>query len=279
VLTRYRLCWGKSPRFVVYTLAIAIGAGIPIALDSSGLAWAESHEDHEEGDMTHDGGPKGRGGQGGGDGHTSDGHETDTEDHSDHEGSKGGSGSGDESRGHEGADQQGQRHGGDGAGGQRSGQESGRPVWAQEGIPEVELGRLNVARSPDQVLNRAYAEALGSMTPTLLEFYGNDLDGMIAQLSVNWDEVSLIDSPLQNLALLREAIGGQSVLAARGINPDNDTLMAVFLGTASDKEIPITANTVLALAAILDQPVTAAEAAALAENAERIRIAILTGHG
>jgi hypothetical protein len=34
-----------------------------------------------------------------------------------------------------------------------------RPVWAQEGLPEVELGRLNAARAPDHVLTRALGEA------------------------------------------------------------------------------------------------------------------------
>ena len=34
------------------------------------------------------------------------------------------------------------------------GSEGGKPAWAQEGIPEVELGRLNVARSPDKVLDQ-----------------------------------------------------------------------------------------------------------------------------
>lgn len=36
----------------------------------------------------------------------------------------------------------------------------GKPTWAQEGIPEVELGRLNVARSPSNVLDRQLAEVL-----------------------------------------------------------------------------------------------------------------------
>jgi len=36
----------------------------------------------------------------------------------------------------------------------------GRPVWAQEGIPEVELGRLNMARAPAHVLMRALDEAV-----------------------------------------------------------------------------------------------------------------------
>ncbi|MGJ8621474.1 MAG: hypothetical protein ACSHW1_01775 [Yoonia sp.] len=261
-----------TPRLSTYKIALAMGLSLAIAPSFSSFAFADGHED---GDTTHTGGPKGPGGQGGGGGHTTDGHDPDAEDHTDHEGGQGGPKSGQQG---EREGQNGRGDGGQGAG-QGAGQESGRPVWAQEGIPEVELGRLNVARSPDSVLDRAYAEALGSMTPDVLAFYGRDLDSMITELSLRWDEVSFIDSPLQNLALLREALDSQSVLTTRGINPSNDTLMAAFLGTASDKEIPITTNTVLALTAILERPMTVEEAAALAADAEQIHIAILAGHG
>ncbi len=274
---RFNPSWGKAPKFTLCTLAIAIGlAGAP---NVGGFAFAEGHED---GDTSHDGGSMGQGGQGGGGNHTTDGHEEpDDGDHSDHEGGRGGPSGGTHGEGEQGGGQQGQGEGqgGGGSGGQGAGQKPDRPVWAQEGIPEVELGRLNVARSPDRVLDRAYAEAVGSMTPDVLSFYARDLEGMISQLSQNWEGVSFIDSPLQNLALLREALSGQSILKTEGINPDNNTLMAVFLGTASDKAIPITTNTVLALTAIMGSPVSATEAAALAEDAERIRIAISTGHG
>ncbi|PXW67586.1 hypothetical protein C7964_106162 [Loktanella sp. PT4BL] len=272
MLFLHNLARGKAPQLSMPVLAIAIGLGIAMSPSISSFAFAEGHED---GETTHSGGPKGPGGQGGSDGHTSGGHDSDGDDHTDHEGGQGGPKNGGQGQG----EGEGQGQNGSGASGQGSGQVSGRPVWAQEGIPEVELGRLNVARSPDQVLDRAYAEALGSMTPEVLTFYGRTLEGMITELSLNWDQVSFIDSPLQNLALLREALDSQSVLTTQGINPNNDTLMAAFLGSASDKEIPITANTVLALTAILDSPVTAEEAAALAADAERIRIAILAGHG
>lgn len=279
MLTRHSSSWGKAPRLTFYVLAISLGFALATVPNPGGFVFADGHED---GDTDHSDGPRGPGGQGGGGNHTSDDHDHDSDDDGDHEGGQGGPKSGEHGQGQQGEGQQGQGQqgqAGQGSGGLGSGQVDGRPVWAQEGIPEVELGRLNVARSPNQVLDRAYAEALGSMTPSVLTFYGRDLDGMIEELSQNWDQVDLIDSPLQNLALLREALGGQSILTTRGINPNNDTLMAVFLGTASDKTIPITTNTVVALSAILDQQVTAAQAAALATDAERIRIAILTGHG
>ncbi|MDB4254772.1 hypothetical protein [Yoonia sp.] len=278
MLIRHNLAWGKAPKLSISALAITIGLGLVMTPSLSSFALADGHED---GDTTHTGGPKGPGGQGSGDDHTSGGddhtssdHETDTEDHSDHEGGQGGPKNGEEGQGQ---GQQGQ--GGGGSGQQGSGGESGRPVWAQEGIPEVELGRLNVARSPDHVLDRAYAEAVGSMTPEVLTFYSRDLEEMITELSLNWEQVDFIDSPLQNLALLREALDGPSVLTTEEINTNKDTLMAVFLGSASDKNIPITTNTVLALTAILARPMSKEDAEALATNAERIRAAILAGHG
>ena len=91
----------------------------------------------------------------------------------------------------------------------------GKPAWSQEGIPEVELGRLNVARSPDHVLQRAYDEAVASISPEMVSFYNLPLDQAIEQLSLNFDNVAYIDLPLQNLALLKDTLAGKTPLAAR----------------------------------------------------------------
>jgi hypothetical protein len=165
-----------------------------------------------------------------------------------------------------------------------TGSSGGKPVWAQEGIPEVELGRLSVARSPDQVLDRAYNEALATMTPEMIDFYNIAAGegGMLAlqdALSNEWDELSLIDSPLQNLALMKDALDGTSALTSMGVSTDNDTLLAIFLGVASDKTVPISADTVVAVTTILGTAVTGDAATALAAEAEAIRIAVLAGHG
>jgi hypothetical protein len=161
-----------------------------------------------------------------------------------------------------------------------TGSSGGKPAWAQEGIPEVELGRLSVARSPDQVLERAFDEAVATLTPEMIAFYSLDYDAMIEMLSLNWDEVTFIDSPLQNLALMQDALDGTSILVTdSGVTNDNDTLLAVFLGTASDKTVPISVETVVAVSTILGTPITGADAEALADAAEAIRIAILAGHG
>jgi hypothetical protein len=161
-----------------------------------------------------------------------------------------------------------------------AGSGGGKPVWGQEGIPEVELGRLSVARSPDQVLDRSFDEALASLTPEMISFYSLSYDDIIENLSLNWDGISFIDSPLQNLALLKDALDGTSVLVTdEGVTNDTDTLLAVFLGIASDKTVPISTETVIAVTTILGTPITGTDATDLAAEAEAIRIAVLAGHG
>jgi hypothetical protein len=223
-------------------------------------------------------------GSGGSSGGHDDGH--DSTDHDDSHESGGGH---DKGGGHENGEDH-EDGGGQGGhnplGGQQGGRQedgrgtnSGLPPWAREGIPEVELGRLNAARSPDRVIDRALDEAKSNFTSDVAAFYRLDLESMITQLSSNWDGVEFIDSPLQNLALLKDSLDGKSILADVGITTDVRTLQAVFLGTASDKGIPITEDTALAISVILGQPLSAAEARALASDAERIRAAILAGHG
>jgi hypothetical protein len=219
-------------------------------------------------------GGQGQGGQGGQGGHTDGGH-TD-------EGHTDGGGSGGHAGGAGGSGQGGPDADSEGRGpayGQPSGSQGGRPVWAQEGIPDVELGRLNVARSPDRVLDQALAEALNNFTPELAAFYSLSIEEAIAVLTTNFDNVVMIDSPLENLGLLRDVLDGTSSLTALGVVNSPETLAAMFLGTASDKTIEITPETAYAVAAILGFELTDAQATELAEDAEAIREAILEGHG
>lgn len=95
---------------------------------------------------------------------------------------KGGQGQGGQGQGGQGQGGQGQGGDGQGQGGPgedsdgkgpkagSGGSDGGKPVWAQEGIPEVELGRLSVARSPDKVLDKALAEAVASLTPEIIAY-------------------------------------------------------------------------------------------------------------
>jgi hypothetical protein len=189
---------------------------------------------------------------------------------------QGGQGQGGEGQGQGGpgedSDGQGPKAGSGGSGG-------GKPVWAQEGIPEVELGRLSVARSPDAVLDRALAEAVASLTPEMIAYYNMSYDEVIAELSLNFDEVTFIDSPLQNLALLEDLLKDGTALSGAGVTTDETLLAAMLLGAASDKTLPITVNTVIAVTTILGAPVTGTAAEELASLAEDIRVAILAGHG
>ena len=91
--------------------------------------------------------------------------------------------------------------------------------------------------------------------------------------------MAFIDSPLQNLALLGDLLEGGSALGDAGVATDDTLLAAMLLGAASDKTIPVTTDTVIAVTTILGTPVTGSDAIELAELAEAIRVAILAGHG
>lgn len=107
----------------------------------------------------------------------------------------------------------------------------GKPPWAGGAIPEdVELGRLNVARAPDSVLEKARVEVYTT--------YDRDGNGVID----NPEDLQAVDSPLANLALYKEALleGKWSLDQA-----------AIFLGKASDKNLTLSGESVKALNLIL----------------------------
>jgi len=252
---------------VVAILAITMGPNtLAPQTGGFGAAYADE-EDHASG---------GRKGGNATAGH----HEEEEEDSTEHSGGKGhkpivtgpaGAGSGAGAGGRAESGGQGRQTG------KTSASAGGKPIWAQEGIPEVELGRLNVARSPDRVLDRAYAEAMATLDSDMTSFYSQPYSSIVSDLTEKFREVSYIDSPLQNLSMLRASLDG--TLAMPGVSNDPATLRAVFLGVASDKTVPISTDTVVAITAILGTPVGGAEAAALAARAEAVRVAILAGHG
>lgn len=159
-----------------------------------------------------------------------------------------------------------------------------RPIWAQEGIPEVELGRLNVSRAPSRVLARAEDEALATYLTDMATIYNLSADDAAKLLEANFRGVSRYDSPLQNLALYKDVmIFGRTEL--NDIDPNlmpvsQFDLAAIFLGSASDKTIPISENTVIALNRILGLvELSAEDRNILATKAETVRQSILIGHG
>lgn len=267
-----------GPGAIAVCVVILSGVAFNVHTGFVAPAYAETHDT----DTHHDGG------------HETGGHETDDHETDGHEEGSGGTGKAGAGKflygqgtGSEGS-AQGQGSTGAGSGGQgphagSAGSAGGsRPAWAQEGIPEVELGRLNVVRSPDRVLDRAYLEALASFTPEMADFYNLSVEQAAEQLSLHFDDVNYIDSPLQNLALLKDALDGSSVMnttPAAGVSNSEETLMAIFLGVASDKTITISAETAYAVSKILGYELTQAQATALAADAEAIRVAVLAGHG
>lgn len=276
----------KTPILLLGASALAVMAVLaaPVftdwASDYSAAYAADDGEDHD-----HEDGEDGKGKPENAGSHE-DGEDHDHEDGEDHEGGQGGKPEGAGSDGDNGngpVGGEGEPDDSDGQGPQANKPEEtggGAPVWAAEGIPEVELGRLNVARSPEHVLDRAYEEALASFTEEMAAFYSLSLDEAIEALSLDFDEQSFVDSPLQNLALLRDALDGSSVLnTLPQVSNDNDTLLALFLGAASDKTVVISPDTVLAIATIYGVTLSEAEILELAANAEAVRIAILAGHG
>jgi len=164
--------------------------------------------------------------------------------------------------------------------GQPTGDQGGKPVWAQEGIPEIELGRLNVIRSPQHVLDRALGEVVNNFNPATMEdLYESSSAGFIAEISANWDTVSLIDSPLENLALLSE-YWTTGTTSLPGVAPASMAdFSAILIGSASDKNIPVSVDTVTALAAIIGVDLSSSAIATIAAKAEDVRIAILFAHG
>lgn len=167
------------------------------------------------------------------------------------------------------------------------GDQGGQPKWAGEGIPDVELGRLNVARSPQHVLDRSLKEVLDNWDGSMESFYELTAEAAATLLSTQYDTVVRIDSPLENLALLQELLA-DGATQLPGVTPASKLdLAAILLGSASDKTLEVTEDTVRALAVILgvtltddNDPTTMTdEVSILADKAEAVRSAILTGHG
>jgi hypothetical protein len=65
-----------------------------------------------------------------------------------------------------------------------------------------------------------------------------------------------------------------------GITPASTTdLAAIFLGVASDKTVPISTDTVIAINVIMDLGLDSGEIESLATKAEDVREGVLEGHG
>lgn len=263
-------------------IAVATALGIVAAMGSSMPEWLAGITSAQAQDGTAKGGPSDRGSRGS------------------KAGDAGSSGAGQGQSGPSSdSDAKGPRFGGSGAK-PAPGTQGGKPVWAQEGVPsDLELGRLSVVRAPSHVLDRSLAEALATLSP---KFY----DAVIAiadnaALTMDQKLVALqtlvkssftdttmvrIDSPLQNLGLYKDVIvDGKIVATAASYDASSSTtrlllLAAVFIGSASDKTIPVTSATVDAITKIMVLSLPAGLSSAdLATWSEAVRVAIAEAHG
>ena len=261
---------------VVAVALLGATAGLAYQSDGGFGGWSDASAAEPGHSSGHSGGHSG--GRGGG-------HDSHGDDHGDDHGS-------DQSSGAKGPDNRGHGRGGRGHDAARGAGKAvedkvltgRRPVWAREGIPEVELGRLNVSRAPGHVLGRAEGEALSTYQPGMRALYGLDAEQAAALLASSFSEVARYDSPLQNLALYKDVMTfGDTQL--RSLDPDlvpasQLDLAAIFLGSASDKTVPISEDTVTAVNRILGLvEMDPDERALLAGKAETVRQAILVGHG
>lgn len=179
------------------------------------------------------------------------------------------------------SDAKGPRYGG-GDSASTPGESGGKPAWAQEGIPEGDYGRLNVARAPSKVIDKALAEALSNLSTSGTELY--KLDSLDAVLeAIKSGDYYRVDSPLENVGLYRDLLSDSQIDDGTLVPVTSDnflTLAAIFLGGAADKTVPITADTVTAMDTILNltlpESVTAEQLAAAADS---VRAAILEAHG
>jgi hypothetical protein len=178
------------------------------------------------------------------------------------------------------SDAKGPRH----SGGTTTGSKGGKPVWSQEGIPEVELGRLNVARSPAKVIDKATVTALATLQASPALYTLSTLEEVKqAILNSGTTPIIRIDSPLENLGLYKDLLKDGKIVLPNGTtfysSLSTAELAGIFLGGASDKTVPISNDTVIAVSKILGLTVGDSEVAAIQASAETIRDAINTAHG
>ncbi|HET8996601.1 MAG TPA: hypothetical protein VFN42_08030 [Acetobacteraceae bacterium] len=260
---------------------------------ASGMHGSGEHESsagEEEHGSTHgstggEGGHDAAGGTGGPSGGASGGAAASRGHHGESGGEASGEGSSEESKG---------PHYGGGASARKpeGGSTGGRPNWASEGIPETELGRLNVARAPASVLDHAFSEVTANWPTTrntvitlndgqqltVAQLYSKPAVEFARIVQNNYQAIVRIDSPLENLSLLKDVVTNHRTVLS-GVTPASSTdLAAIFLGSASDKTIPITTDTVTALYTILGMQVPQ-DAATLATEADAVRSGISIGHG
>ncbi|MGE5128920.1 MAG: hypothetical protein ACM3IK_04775 [Sphingomonadaceae bacterium] len=198
------------------------------------------------------------------------------------------------------SDAKGPRYGGEGSK-PAAGTQGGKPVWAQEGVPsDLELGRLSVVRAPSHVIDKSLTTALSSLQPAFYDqvvAIANNtsltyeqkiaaLQTLVKESFVEGTTLVRIDSPLENLGLYKDLLtDGKIVATAATYDTTSNTnaallFAAVFIGSASDKTIPVSTATVDAINKILQLTLPAGVTTEqVGAAAEAVRQAIAEAHG
>jgi hypothetical protein len=167
---------------------------------------------------------------------------------------------------------------GSGQGGNNSGNQKGskgqdgmanRPNWAGQELADI--GRLNVIKSPLSVLQRSIDNA-------------EEYDSAIYSLSVQ-DFISkltsldqIIDSPLTNVAVLRE-YWSEGTVALNDVTPASFVdFSAIVIGIAVDKTTEVTPDIVSALATIVGIELTDKQISDIATAADAVRDKVVEVH-
>ena len=259
---------GRS-RFVIGASAVAL-----LALGQASAVWAEEAPLTDSEIIIAQSG----GGHGGGSGGSGEG--------GGHGGGQGGQGAGSGEGGGQGAGSgQGSGHGGQGAGkgsegkggqgkGAGTGSSGGKPNWAGQEL--VDIGRLNVIRSPDMVLDRALTNLLAEIGAINLDLYSKSAEDFAAALTTL---EGLIDSPLQNLALLEDYWTEQKS-PLPGVTPAGYVdYSGILIGVAIDKTMTPTKEIVLALATIVGVKMDEEMAQDIADAAIVVQTKVVELHG
>ncbi len=164
---------------------------------------------------------------------------------------------------------------------------------------DLELGRLSVVRAPSHVIDQSLASALAALQPAFYDQVvaianntslseADKIAALQALVKDNFDSTTVvrIDSPLENLGLYKDLITDGKIVATAATYDTTGSvneavlLSAVFIGSASDKTIPVSTATVDAVTTIMQLTLPAGVTSdAIASYAEAVRQAIADAHG
>ena len=170
------------------------------------------------------------------------------------------------------------------------GTQGGRPGWASQELTDI--GRLNVARAPESVLERSLINGVAELQVDgvyNVAFYDAALEILKTSSDPKTDLKNLlasattlrVDSPLSNLAFYQAILTTGQITDADGnivwsvSDADRELAAAVFLGTASDKINAVTVDVVHAVDVIFAFPSEAGSTATTNPDADQdARVAV-----